>query len=104
MGAYYGEGGVVWALRERDAPTAAHARARLLYLNDLYFGGPEDLSPLEGALADEVSGRLASLGYRHTEVDEALAEWAGVENYEMRLLSGQIDGKVLAALRAATGG
>jgi len=37
-------------------------------------------------------------------VDEALAEWAGVENYEMRLLPGQIDGKVLAALRRATSG
>ncbi|HMT33244.1 MAG TPA: DUF1028 domain-containing protein [Dermatophilaceae bacterium] len=104
VGAGYDECGVVVDLRVDDSPTAAHDLARLLDLNDLYFGGPEDLSPLEGALADEVRGRLASLGYRHTEVDEALAEWAGVENYEMRLLSGQIDGKVLAALRAATGG
>jgi len=104
VGAGYDECGVVVDLRVDDSPTAAHDIARLLDLNDLYFGGPEDLSPLEGDLSAEVRDRLATLGYRHTEVDEALAEWAGVENYEMRLLPGQIDGKVLAALRRATSG
>jgi len=104
VGAGYDECGVVVDLRVDDSPTAAQDIARLLDLNDLYFGGPEDLSPLEGELAAEVRDRLAILGYRHTEVDEALAEWAGVENYEMRLLPGQIDGKVLAALRRTTDG
>ena len=103
VGAGYDECGVVVDLRVDDSPTAEEL-ARLLDLNDLYFGGPEDLSPLEGELAAEVRDRLAILGYRHTEVDEALAEWAGVENYEMRLLPGQIDGKVLAALRRTTDG
>ena len=104
VGAGYDECGVVVDLRVDDSPTAAQDIARLLDLNDLYFGGPEDLSPLEGELAAEVRDRLAILGYWHTEVDEALAEWAGVENYEMRLLPGQIDGKVLAALRRTTDG
>ena len=33
---------------------------------------------------------------------EALAQWAGVENYEMRLTPDGIDARVLRALREAT--
>ena len=33
-----------------------------------------------------------------------LTDWAGIENYEMRLTPEGIDGQVLAQLRAATGG
>lgn len=90
-------------LRVDDHPDAASELARLLDLNDLFFGSPERIQPLRGQLADEVSARLARLG--HTgPVAEALEEWAGVENFEMRMTPRGIDAKVLAALRAATEG
>jgi uncharacterized Ntn-hydrolase superfamily protein len=107
VGGGYDECGVVVDLRVDDHPHAAEELARLLDLNDLYFGGPEDVQPLEGALADEVADRLRHLGYGlepGSDVATALADWAGVENYELRLTPDGIDGRVLAALRAATGG
>ena len=51
---------------------------------------------LTGELGDEVSERLSRLGYEGT-VAQALSEWAGVENYEMRLTDDGIDARVLAA-------
>jgi hypothetical protein len=48
-----------------------------------------------------VSQRLRRLGY-DGPVAQALSEWAGVENYEMRLTDDGIDARVLAALRRAT--
>lgn len=97
----YDESGVRVDLRVDEHPDAPRELARLLDLNDLYFGEPQDVQGLTGALGDEVSGRLARLGYGGT-VGEALAEWAGVENYEMRLTDDGIDARVLAALRGAT--
>jgi hypothetical protein len=47
-------------------------------------------------LAAEVAGRLARLGYG------TLEDWAGVENYEERMVPGGIDPLVLAQLRKAT--
>ncbi len=100
-GAGYDHSGVVVDLRVDDHPDAPHELARLLDLNDLYFGAPEEVQPLTGQLADEVSTRLSRLG--HTgPVSEALETWAGIENYEMRMTPDGIDGRVLAALRAAT--
>src|SRR5436190_1078413 len=97
----YDGSGVRVDLRVDDHPGAAEELVRLLDLNDLYFGRPEDVQPLTGALADEVSQRLALLG--HTgDVTDALESWAGVENYEMRLTPEGIDAKVLVALRRAT--
>jgi uncharacterized Ntn-hydrolase superfamily protein len=97
----YNGSGLRVDLRVDDHRDAPRELARLLDLNDLYFGGPEDVQPLTGELGDEVSQRLARLG--HTgPVSEALESWAGIENYEMRMTPEGIDAKVLAALRAAT--
>lgn len=101
-GAGYDDSGVLVDLRVDDHPDAATELARLLDLNDLYFGSPEDVQPLEGALVEEVRDRLARLGHRADDVQAALADWAGIENYELRLTPDGIDAKVLAALRAAT--
>jgi uncharacterized Ntn-hydrolase superfamily protein len=97
----YDRSGVRADLRVDDHPQAPQELARLLDLSDLYFGGPQDVQPLTGDLAAEVSERLARLGYAGAAPD-ALAEWAGVENYEMRLTEEGIDARVLQALRAAT--
>ena len=101
-GGGYDECGVLVDLRVDDHPQAPQELARLLELNDLYFGGPEDVEPLQGALAQEVGRRLAQLGHHGADVLVALADWAGVENFEMRLTPEGIDAKVLAALRHAT--
>jgi uncharacterized Ntn-hydrolase superfamily protein len=100
-GAGYDGSGVLVDLRVDDHKDAAHELARLLDLNDLYFGTAQDVQPLTGDLAAEVADRLARLG--HTgPVAQALEEWAGVENFEMRMTPDGIDAKVLAALRSAT--
>jgi uncharacterized Ntn-hydrolase superfamily protein len=100
-GAGYDGCGVLADVRVDDHPDAPRELARLLRLNDLMFGGPEDVQPLVGALADEVASRLAGLGYTGA-VAEALAAWASEENYETRLSPDGIDVKVLAALRDPT--
>ena len=99
----YDGNGIVVDLRVDEHPAPASEMARLLDLNDLYFGSPQDVQPLDGALAAEVSDRLRLLGHIG-EVQAALTDWAGIENYEMRLTPEGIDGQVLAQLRAATGG
>ena len=99
----YDDSGVRADLRVDDHPQAPQELARLLDLSDLYFGTAEDVRPLTGELGEEVSGRLAELGYSGPTA-EALAMWAGVENYEMRLTPDGIDAKVLRALRDATQG
>lgn len=97
----YDESGVRVDLRVDEHPDAPSELARLLDLNELYFGSPEDVEPLVGALADEVAQRLSRLGYDGS-ASEALSTWAGVENYEMRLTDEGIDARVLRALRDAT--
>ncbi|MDG6109738.1 DUF1028 domain-containing protein [Dactylosporangium aurantiacum] len=85
-------------LRVDDDPDPVTRLGGLLDLWDLYFRRPDPatLLPLTGALADEVAGRLRSLGFAD------LAGWAGVENLEERLVEDAIDPLVLAHLRAAT--
>jgi uncharacterized Ntn-hydrolase superfamily protein len=84
-------------LRVDDHPQAVTELVRLLGLHDLHFGRPDPatLLPLTGDLGVEVHQRLEHLGHR------GLDDWAGVENYENRLVAGAIDPLVLAALRAA---
>ncbi|KRE58913.1 DUF1028 domain-containing protein [Phycicoccus sp. Soil748] len=101
-GAGYDACGVLADVRVDDDPDAPRELARLLRTNDLLFGRPEDVQPLTGDLADEVSARLAQLGHRGDDVTEALERWAGEANYEMRMSPDGIDAKVLAALREAT--
>jgi uncharacterized Ntn-hydrolase superfamily protein len=98
-GGYGGTSDVEVDLRVDDHPDPVPELRRLLDLHRLYFDrpDPDTLLPLEGELADEVDLRLRALGF------DTLDDWAGVENYEERMVDGQIDPLVLAELRAATG-
>ena len=91
---------VVVDLRVDDHDDPVRELGRLLGLADLYFGEPDPASllPLTGELAEEVDRRVRALGHRD------LQTWAGVENYEGRLVEGSIDPVVLAKLREATPG
>ena len=98
-GGYGGGSDVLVDLRVDDHPDPVPELGRLLGLHALYFGkpDPETLLPLEGPLAEEVAALLAGLG------QQSLAAWAGVENYEERLVDGAIDPVVLGKLREAAG-
>jgi uncharacterized Ntn-hydrolase superfamily protein len=102
-GAGYDHCGVLADLRVDDHPGAADELARLLDLHDLYFGAAETVLPLEGPLADEVGRHLAALGRTQPDLHEALADWAGEANFEMRISPDGIDTRVLEALREAVG-
>ncbi|MDP9101958.1 MAG: DUF1028 domain-containing protein [Actinomycetota bacterium] len=98
-GGYGGGSDVLVDLRVDDHPDPVVELQRLLDLHGLYFGKPDPdaLLPLEGTLLREVSDRLTMLGY------PSLDAWAGVENYEERMVEGAIDPVVLAKLREASG-
>lgn len=98
-GSGYDGSGVLADLRVDDHPEAPRELARLLDEYELVFGGPEDVLALEGALAEEVQGRLSALGHRADAVADALAAWASERNLEMRLSDGGIDSRVLEVLR-----
>ncbi len=102
-GSGYDGCGVLADLRVDDHGEPIPELARLLAEWELYFGRPEDVQPLEGALGDEVRTRLAGAGFDAPDVATALADWAGNANYEARLSPDGIDARVLEALRAATG-
>lgn len=94
---YGGQGDVEVDLRSDEHPAPVGELRRMLDLHRLYFGAPDPatLLDLEGELADEVARRLEELGFA------SLADWAGVENYEERMVPGRIDPLVLAKLREA---
>ena len=96
-GGYLGGSDVLVDLRVDDADDPVPELVRLLDLHTLYFGrpDPQDVLPLVGDLEHEVADRLARLGYA------SLEDWAGVENYEERLVPGGIDPLVLDKLREA---
>jgi uncharacterized Ntn-hydrolase superfamily protein len=99
----YGGGSDVFAdLRVDDHQRPVAELARLLDLHDIYFGKPDPatLLDLTGDLADEVRRRLTALGHTDADLDRALADWAGIENYEERLVPNRIDPVVLEQLRA----
>jgi uncharacterized Ntn-hydrolase superfamily protein len=98
-GAGYDASGVLADLRVDDHPDAARELARLLDEHELVFGAPEDVVPLEGALAQEVAERLGRLGHAHEDPAAALTAWAGERNLEMRLTERGIDARVLEVLR-----
>jgi uncharacterized Ntn-hydrolase superfamily protein len=100
---YGGTSDVLADLRVDDHPDPVAELARLLELHTLYFERPDPatLIPLTGPIADEVRTRLAKAGHTAADLDEALADWAGIENLEERIVSGAIDPLVLAQLRAA---
>jgi uncharacterized Ntn-hydrolase superfamily protein len=104
-GAAYG-GGLDLAvdLRVDDHADPTAELARLLGLQELYFGRPDPASllPLRGGLAEEVAAGLAALGYHAGAggLQAALDEWVGVENYEERMgTPGMVDPVVLEQLR-----
>ena len=94
-GGYGGGSDVLVDLRVDDHPDPVVELGRLLELHTLYFGKPEQTLPLEGDLAEEVAAKLRVLGH------EDLDAWAGVENYEERMVPGAIDVLVLKKLREA---
>jgi uncharacterized Ntn-hydrolase superfamily protein len=102
-GGYGGGSDVLVDLRVDDHVAPVAELARLLDLHDLYFGKPEPetLLDLDGELASEVWALLAKRGFVDDNLDAALAGWAGIENYEERLVPGKIDPLVLAKLRDA---
>jgi uncharacterized Ntn-hydrolase superfamily protein len=97
-GGYGGGSDVLVDVRVDDHEDPVPELGRLLDLYDLYFGkpDPDTLLPLTGELLDEVQTRLGRLGY------ESLDAWAGVENYEERIVKDLIDPVVLEKLREAT--
>jgi uncharacterized Ntn-hydrolase superfamily protein len=88
---------LAYDLRVDDHVTPITELRRLLELHHVHFDEPkpEDLLPLEGAVAAEVGDLLATLGQPNLDT------WAGIENYELRLVPGQIDNFVLDQLRRA---
>ncbi len=107
---YGGTSDVVADLRIDDDVDPIGELARLLDLHTLYFdkADPADLLDLAGDLGEEVRDRLAARGHTGTPtaegLDAALADWAGIENLEERILAGRIDPLVLAHLRRMDGG
>ncbi|MEU4557680.1 DUF1028 domain-containing protein [Actinoplanes sp. NPDC023936] len=100
----YGGTSDVWAdLRVDDHPDPVAELGRLLEMHSLYFESPDPASllSLAGEVAEEVRSRLAAAGFTGADLDEELASWAGVENLEMRVVTGAIDPLVLAHLRAS---
>ncbi|MFC4071393.1 DUF1028 domain-containing protein [Actinoplanes subglobosus] len=100
---YGGTSDVLADLRVDDHPDPVTELARLLELHTLYFERPDPatLIPLTGAIAGEVRTRLTKIGHTATDLDEALADWAGIENLEERIVAGAIDPLVLDQLRNA---
>ncbi|HET7304291.1 MAG TPA: DUF1028 domain-containing protein [Segeticoccus sp.] len=101
-GAGYDRSGVLVDLRVDDHPDPVGELHRLVDLNNLYFGSPTNVLPLEGSLAEEVRSRLRRLGREDDDLDAALTDWAGEANLETRLAPGGIDARVLQVLRETT--
>ena len=102
-GGYGGGSDVLVDLRVDDHVAPVAELGRLLDLHDLYFGkpDPDTLLDLAGDLAAEVRALLADRGFADDDdLEAALAGWAGIENYEERLVPGKIDPLVLKQLRA----
>lgn len=97
-GGYGGTSDVAVDLRIDDHPSPCDELARLLDIHSLLFGkpDPDKVLALQGELAAEVR-RL--LGTDASDLDAALADWAGVENLEERMVAGHIDPVVLDHLR-----
>jgi uncharacterized Ntn-hydrolase superfamily protein len=105
---YGGTSDVVADLRVDDHADPVTELGRLVDLHTLYFGhaDPADLVPLRGEVATEVRARLDRLGHAAGPgadgLDAALADWAGIENLEERVVPGRIDPLVLEHLRRST--
>jgi uncharacterized Ntn-hydrolase superfamily protein len=104
---YGGTSDVLADLRSDDHPAPVEELLRLVDLHDLYFMPPDqdDLMPLADPLIGEVSALLSSVGFAPagaapSDVRQALWDWAGVENLEMRVPEDPvIDAVVLRELK-----
>ncbi|GAA3822362.1 DUF1028 domain-containing protein [Streptomyces chiangmaiensis] len=99
-GAGYGGGSdVACDLRVDDHADPVGELRRLLDVHELLFGtpDPDTLLDLSGKLKEEVHNLVTALGYASLDM------WAGVENFENRLVPGKIDPVVLARLREGDG-
>lgn len=90
---------LAYDLRVDDHPDPVTELGRLLEMHELLFKPPaeEDLLALNPPLAEEVQRHLNSLGY------DRLDDWAGFENFELRMRDGFIDKTVLKVLRSQAG-
>jgi uncharacterized Ntn-hydrolase superfamily protein len=95
---------VVVDLRVDDHERPLEELRRIYRLHDALFGRTpkEKWLDVDATLRAELSERLAKLGYTG-ELEQAYGDWAGTENYEMRVEGvGQVDPVVLDALRRMT--
>jgi uncharacterized Ntn-hydrolase superfamily protein len=95
---------VVVDLRVDDHERPLEELRRIYRLHDALFGRTpkEQWLDVDDALRAELTERLAALGYTG-ELEHAFTDWAGAENYEMRVEGvEQVDPFVLEALRRKT--
>jgi len=95
---------VVVELRVDDHERPLEELRRIYQLHDALFGNTpkEEWLDVDDVLRVELTERLATIGYAG-ELERALADWAGTENYEMRVEGiEQVDPVVLEALRRMT--
>jgi uncharacterized Ntn-hydrolase superfamily protein len=108
---YGGTSDVLADLRSDDHLAPVTELSRLVDLHELYFMAPDpgDLMPLVDPLIAEVSALLSSVGFapkgpEQASVRQALWDWAGVENLEMRVPEDPvIDAVVLRELKKHAG-
>ena len=92
-------------LRVDDHQRPVDELRRLYALHDAIFGRTpkEQWLDVDDTLRDELTARLANLGY-DGELEAAFSAWSGTENYEMRVEGiDRIDPVVLEALRRQGG-
>jgi len=92
---------VVVDLRVDDHERPLEELRRLYLLHDALFGRTpkEEWLDVNDALRSELTERLATIGYAG-QLERAFTDWAGAENYEMRVEGVErIDPVVLEALR-----
>ena len=98
---YAGLSDVVVELRVDDHERPLEEPRRIYRLHDALFGRTpkEEWLDVDAGLRTELTERLAKLGYAG-ELEGALSDWAGTENYEMRVDGAErVDPVVLEALR-----
>jgi uncharacterized Ntn-hydrolase superfamily protein len=102
-GGYGGTSDVAVDLRVDDHPEPIDELRRIYRIHDLLFGETPEEEWIEvgDELRAELRERLAALGYEQSDLEDALAAWAGTENLEERVRGAdRVDPVVLAELRA----
>jgi uncharacterized Ntn-hydrolase superfamily protein len=92
---------VVVELRVDDHERPLEELRRIYRLHDALFGSTpkEQWLDVDDALRAELTERLATIGYAD-ELERSFSDWAGTENYEMRVEGVErVDPVVLEALR-----